>query len=335
MKSSPFADPSRAMVDHMLGDDRIAYRRRLDECLESAAAAGSGNVLRQVATEGLLAGQDGDLVKLALGAEAAAGQPALQCLASDRYSLLAKLLGSAEQKSVIFAPVPPVQALCLADRALTIEAGPDRVVVSGTIHSVPVAAEAEWLYLVMFGEGGRACYLVPAASKGVNRKNISVTGSADVELDRLSLTADQRLTAEPQELERLLGVIGLIDGLETLAAGQRLCNESVATAKSRPAGSATGFDDQDIQFRLAAAQARLMIASGYRTAIFRDLASERVDPFKGAVAKLWLSECAEEVARASTMAGLSPRNGTSEVITTMLADAMRGNMLRDLVSGQI
>ncbi|UZW57518.1 acyl-CoA/acyl-ACP dehydrogenase [Sphingobium sp. JS3065] len=334
MQSSPFADPSRIMVDHMLGDNHIAYRQRLDECLEDAGVTGSGSVLGRAAATGLLAGQDGDLLKLALVAEASAGRPALQCLASDRYSLLASMFGSVEQKSVIFAPSPPMQALCIADRALVIEAAPDGFVASGTIHSVRAAANAEWLYLALFEEGGRACYLVSAASRGVNRKNAIATGSADVELDRVSLTPGQRLTAKPEELDRLLAVIGLFDGLEALAAGQRLCDESVATAKSRPAGSATGFDDQDVQFRLASAQARLMIASGYRTAIFRDLMSERIDPFRAAVAKLWLSECAEEVARVSVMAGLGPRNGTSEVITTMLADAMRGNLLRDLVAEQ-
>lgn len=335
MPSSPFTDPSRAMVDHTLGDEYVSFRQRFEECFADNLAGAAKDVLACAAGAGLLAGEGGDLLKLALAAEIAAGRSSLRCLASDRYSLLTGAFGTAEAKSRIFASPPPPQALCIADRALSVELGGNSVTLNGTIQAVPAALEAEWLYLVVFEENGRTCYLVPADREGVTIEKGSTTAAADVVLKQLSVTKGDRLAASQSELEYRLAIIGVLDGLEALAAAQRICDEGVAAAKRNPVGSATGFDDQDIQFRFAAVQARLMIASGYRTSIFRELASGAIDPFKGAVAKLWLSQCAEEATRASVETGLAMGGGNSEVGMAMLADARRGNLLRDVVAAQL
>lgn len=335
MPSSTFVDPSRVIVDHVIGNAYVSFRGELEQWLAKVGAMEPGDILRQAASKGYLAGRDGNLVKLALAAETVAGQASLQCLASDRYSLLARELASEEIKACIFAAEPPVQALCIADRTLQVETAGETVVLTGVIKLVPGAVDADWLYIVVFEEGERSCYLTPSDRSGISLDRAMPAGAADVILNRVAMAANDRLAADTQQLEGVLATINVLDGLEALAAAQRVCDESVAAAKRNPLGSATGFDDQDTQFRLAAVQARLMIASGYRASVYRELASGNITPFKGAVAKLWLSQCVDEAMREATLAGLGPRDRNAQVMSLMLPDAMRGNLLREVIAGQL
>lgn len=267
---------------------------------------------------GEFGGAAGDLLDLAVVAEAVARSPARQdlyrLLSSECLSSLLVTFGSVSQKNDYLPQVATgnwIQSVVDGagpDSGLTIRRAGEGYILDGVVRAVRGGLHADLLYVLGRCEQDDICLLIEAAEPGLDLAEPSLPGGhsldfADISFRNMRLASGAMLGGSAASQSAIQGhasrTWGAIEALTALAEAQQIFAITLEAARALQANGSCLFNSQDVQFQLADMKAALLIAEGFRVSFLRKLADDTLDAGTAKNAHYWMLQTASKVSAAS------------------------------------